>query len=373
MLRLLDRLIYREIVGPWLFGVGLFTALIMAGTYLNRLAEYLQNKVPVGLVLELSALFIPAILVKTFSMAVLLAALLAFGRLSSDSEIVALRAGGASIARIVRPVMVFSLVVAVFTFAFNEAVVPNATARSLELMNRIASELNPTAPRPIAYTVMEKSKLKAFITAENISPATKTLSGVTIIAFNDEGDETFMMKAKEIADLDLKDPSSWRVRGGARLISADFQTVVDVPTQIWPTQVPRPNQPFEEVVKQGRPEFDAMSMTQLQELIRESKRLGNHSKPDIANFEYGYWSKISVPLAALVFGTLGAVLGIRGHRTGTSTGFALSIAIIFGYVTLANFMNVWAMGGVIPAYVASFTPLVVGMVVALFIMWKRNG
>jgi lipopolysaccharide export system permease protein len=99
----------------------------------------------------------------------------------------------------------------------------------------------------------------------------------------------------------------------------------------------------------------------------------NRTNGEIANYEYGYWNMISVPLAALVFGTLGAVLGIRGHRTGTSTGFALSIAIIFGYVTLANFMNVWAMGGVIPAYVASFAPLAVGMVVALYIMWRRNG
>jgi lipopolysaccharide export system permease protein len=70
---------------------------------------------------------------------------------------------------------------------------------------------------------------------------------------------------------------------------------------------------------------------------------------------------------------LGAPLGIRNVRTGAATGFALSIAIIFGYILLANVMSVWAQGGAIPAYVASFTPLVIGLVAAGVIIWRRNG
>jgi lipopolysaccharide export system permease protein len=270
-MRLIDRLIYKEIVGPWTFGVGLFTALIMAGTYLNRLAEYIQDKVPIALVAELTSLFVPAILVKTFSMAVLLAALLAFGRLSSDSEIVALRASGASIARIVRPVMVFSLIIAVVTFVFNETVVPAATTRSSVITNKIARELNPTAPVPIARALVKDFKLQAFINAENISPATGTLHGVTIIAYDEKGERNFMLFAKEVADLDPNDLGKWRIQGGSTLVSADMQTVVDIPNDIWPTQVPSPNQSFKELTTQGPPVFDAMSMSQIRDLIETSK------------------------------------------------------------------------------------------------------
>ena len=90
------------------------------------------------------------------------------------------------------------------------------------------------------------------------------------------------------------------------------------------------------------------------------------------NREYWLWNKFAVPLAAFVFGVLGAALGIRSHRAGTATGFALAVAIMFAYMTLANFMNVWAMGGVIPPYVASFTPIILGLGAALVIMWRRN-
>ena len=136
----IDRLILKELAGPWVFGVGLFSALLMAGMYLNRIADYVVQGVPTGMIVELTALLFPAILVKTFSMAVLLGALLAFGRLSSDSEIVALRAGGASIVRIVQPVMLFSLVIAIVTFGFNEVLVPGAASRAKLLITELATK-----------------------------------------------------------------------------------------------------------------------------------------------------------------------------------------------------------------------------------------
>ncbi|MER3462424.1 MAG: LPS export ABC transporter permease LptG, partial [Armatimonadota bacterium] len=40
MIRLLDRLIYRELFGPWVFGVAMFTTVLLAGTYLFRLTNY---------------------------------------------------------------------------------------------------------------------------------------------------------------------------------------------------------------------------------------------------------------------------------------------------------------------------------------------
>ncbi|MEQ1936541.1 MAG: LptF/LptG family permease [Fimbriimonadaceae bacterium] len=118
----IDRLIIGELAGPWMFGTAIFTTLIMAGTYLFKITDYLANGVSFAVVLKLTLLLLPGVIVKTFSMAVLLATLLAFGRLSSDSEIVALRAAGASLGRIMMPVAVFGVVVAAIAFGVNEFV-----------------------------------------------------------------------------------------------------------------------------------------------------------------------------------------------------------------------------------------------------------
>ena len=64
-------------------------------------------------------------------MAMLLAGLLAYGRLSGDSEIVALRAAGASIARIVAPAGLMAILVAVVAFAVDETMVPWAASTGM--------------------------------------------------------------------------------------------------------------------------------------------------------------------------------------------------------------------------------------------------
>ena len=80
----------------------------------------------------------------------------------------------------------------------------------------------------------------------------------------------------------------------------------------------------------------------------------------------------ALPLAALVFGLLGAPLGIRNHRAGNATGFGLAIAIIFLYFLLTNVMAIAAQGGLVPSYVASFLPVLIGLVTAIVLVQRRN-
>ncbi len=91
----IDRLILGEMLGPWIFGVAIFTVIILAGTSLFQLTNYIVNGIPPTMIFSLTALLLPGIMVKSFAMAVLLASLLSFGKLSGDSEIVALKAAAA--------------------------------------------------------------------------------------------------------------------------------------------------------------------------------------------------------------------------------------------------------------------------------------
>jgi len=371
LIRQLDRLIIKELIGPWLFGVGLFSALLMAATYLGRLVGYIVDQAPGNLVAQLVFLLLPAILVKTFTMAVLLAALLAFGRLSSDSEIVALRAGGASIYRIVTPVAVFSLLIALVTFWFDEQVVPSATAKSLAVMREIVSKKGIKGDQAIARPYVSDGKLQAFINARNFNVASQSFQGVTLLTYDKKGDLAWILQAKEM-QFDPSNPAQkWRIEGGGELVSADFTQFVHV-NEAWPRQIRAIDNTFAELTAERKDEFEAMSMMELKDAIEKHRAKRDWMASEIANAEYGYWNKIATPMASFVFGVLGAVLGIRNHRTGTATGFALAIAIIFGYLTLINVMNVWAQGGFIPAYAASFAPITVGFIASWIIMWRRN-
>jgi lipopolysaccharide export system permease protein len=366
----IDRLITKELIGPWVFGIGMFTSLIFAATYLGRIAGFIVQGAPITLVLEVMALYMPAMLVKTFSMSMLLAGLLSFGRLSSDSELVALRAGGASLTRILAPVAAFSLLVAIVTMFFNETVVPGANAKSVALTTEMSHMQNSAISDPKSQPIFENRVLKAIVNAQSATLATSTLNEVAVIAYNAKGVPTDAMTAPQMQYSDVND---WVLPMGGRITSlSDPVTVKDVHGKVWPNEIPTLHATFADLLKPRDDDFDSYSMSVLRSRIVSHERLGDKSPSELANYEYGYWNKLSLPLAALVFGLLGAVLGIRNHRTGNAAGFALAIAIIFGYFMLANFMNVWAQGGVIPAWVASFAPLVIGLAATGVIMWRRN-
>ena len=365
----IDRLIVGELVGPWVFGVAMFTSLLMAATYLGRIAGYVVQGLSVSTILHITLLMIPPLLVKTLAMSTLLGALLSFGRLSGDSEIVALRAAGASIYRIIWPVAMFSFGVAVLTYVLNDTFVPSTTKQFTSLSETVAHELKNKATQPVFQPIVEDGVMKAMVMAQDFSLADQTLSRVTLKAIGSDGEPTFIMEAK---GLHYENTKEWRIIGPATILSMDGRDFTKITGDLWPGQLPHLKTPPSDIGAKDLNNPDYFTTNELEKLIAQSKFDKSVTPEKRRNFEYWLWSKFSVPLAAFVFGILGAALGIRSHRAGTATGFALAVAIMFAYMTIANFMNVWAMGGVIPPFVASFTPIVLGLGAALVIMWRRN-
>ena len=366
----IDRLVIKELIGPWVFGVAMFSTLLMAATYLNRIADYIVHGLPVGLVIKITLLLLPAMLVNSFAMSVLLASLLAFGRLSSDSEITALRAAGASLIRIVQPVMAFSFVVALATFLFNDQVVPPAAKMSQQLVNDIANKTQGVQGQPISFPLTDdKGKLSGQVMAQAFDIPQSTLTGVTVVAYDKQLNPTFFMFCPKLEY--RKADSYWHVRGGGTLHSFDGGAVTHF-AEAWPNVIPKTELSPSDLLTINENDMTRYSMSEILHQIEVGRKRHTLTIEKVHNLEYGYWNKIAVALAAFIFGSLGAVLGIRNQRTSAASGFAMAIGIIFAYFSLINFLNVWALSGVLPAWAASFAPIFIGVFATGVIMWRRN-
>lgn len=373
----IDRLIVGEMIGPWFFGVAIFTVLIMAGTFLFKITDYFVQGIGFATVIELTALLLPGVMAKTFPMAVLLATLLSFGRLSGDSEIVALKAAGTSVVRMSVPVAVFGILVSLLTFGVNELIVPRAAIRATTLQSEIAKKLSGSAMRPTFYPIFNEGgkggTLYGLIMARDFNFATGTLRGATIQAYDKNGEPTFDMYARELTFSAGKDwQNSWRIRGGGTIRSADGTTHVELLGDAWPEQIPTMTATPTDLITASLKDLDSFSMGQMAEQIERAESNPKIPRGQIANLKFGYWNKIAVPLAAFIFALVGAPLGIRSHRTGSATGFWLSVIIIFGYMMMANLMSIYAIGGLIPPALASFGPILVGLVAAAVLIARRN-
>src|SRR5262250_972176 len=115
MTKILHRYVFRDILVPFGFGLSVFTGILLIARLLRLIELVVTRGVPVVNILKLLSYILPAFLEVTVPMAMLLAILVAFGRLSADSEMVALRSSGLSLYQLVPPVAMFVVLAMVAT------------------------------------------------------------------------------------------------------------------------------------------------------------------------------------------------------------------------------------------------------------------
>jgi len=170
-MRLLDRYMASELIWPFLVGVAAFTAILTGTNMLFQLAKLAATGVPLTIVVKLFVLSLPAFVVLTFPMAMLFSSLMAFGRLSGESEMIAMFAAGINLYRLLLPVLVISLAVAVLTWEFNEAVVPWSSRSAAALQKQYGGA---AAQKNILLPVRKAGKLALLVTADGFDPARKS-------------------------------------------------------------------------------------------------------------------------------------------------------------------------------------------------------
>lgn len=144
-LSIMDGYILRELLLPFLFGVGVFSSLgVSVGALFELIRRLTEAELTFPLAAQILLLRLPQFIAYAFPMSMLLAALMTYSRLSSDSELVALKGCGISVARLILPAVFLSLVVTGITFAFNEFIVPAANYRATLLYERAIGEEKPT-------------------------------------------------------------------------------------------------------------------------------------------------------------------------------------------------------------------------------------
>ena len=133
----IDRYLLREALPPFVFGLVLYAGLAVVGATMPRLQWIVGT--PFGeLALWLLALA-PQALVQTAPVALVLAVLLAFGRLTTEHELTAVQAGGVAVARTATVFVLVGVATGLGALAFNEWVVPRANAAVADVYWRLTS------------------------------------------------------------------------------------------------------------------------------------------------------------------------------------------------------------------------------------------
>ena len=353
-MRLLDRHILRELIGPFLFGVAAFTSLMFAGKELFRITELIAEfHAPIVTAAKLMLLQMPGLIVMTLPMAMLLAALLGFGRLSGDSEVVALFAGGVSLYRIAIPVIVMSVVVTAISFTLSEEVAPRTNSSHEQIYQELTK--TPTSSAKPFFVIDSSDGItnSVFYVQGGFDLGTQTLRDIDMIRYSNNKPAVFIHAERAVR----KAENEWAFMDGyTQNLGATDNTAILAFHESQTREIKINKTPDQLALYQKK--HDQLSFKQLRDYIAMLQDEG----ADVNELRVRLYQKIALPLTSLVFALIGTPLGLRPHRSSSAVGLGLAIVIIFAYWILMHYMTILGNNGTVSPAAASFTPTLVGLI-----------
>ncbi len=368
-LKTIQGYIFRECIPPFLVGAAFFTT-VMA---LQKVAELVQLTIekatPFSVTLELFIYMLPFTAAITIPMGVLFGILLTFGRLSSTSEIIAMRANRISLLSIFAPAALFGLLSTLLMFWFINYVMPESNFRyktlykaviysnpGILLADRVFTDLPNTDKKISTLDVTDDGKLmhSVFIYEKDVK------SGKVKIIYAQRGEwlnnslnsplitlQLFKGRSLELGNEDFED-----------IQNLEFEQIdMNIQNQVRSSGIE----------EKGLRELDVFKVGKL---INDRKKIKQKVQSDLY---IEFHKKFSIPIACMIFVILGMPLGVSFHRSGRGVSFGSAIIIIFAYYAFLTLGETLGNRGVIPAQLSMWLPNLILLIAGLIVfVWKMR-
>ena len=375
---LMDRWLVAQILPPMLFAISAFTVISLSvGVMFDLIRKIVEFGLPLFLAIKVLFYSLPSFLVLSFPMAVLLSTLLAYGKLSANSELLGLKSLGIKTSRIIAPAIAVSIFMTGLTFYFNDNLVPssnklaestlragigssfsNEKGKDNIMFSRYGSRIDSSTNKPTETNTYLTHIFYASLFENNI------MKGVTVLDFSRQ-DIQQILKAKS-AMFDKKN-SSWIFADGS-IFS------IDQGGQTTNIKFEKYRYPFVEgPLDIARVPKDATEMSLKQALQAERIYRESGNLKEIRRIQVRIQEKFTLPCACLVFGLIGSSLGSKSNlRSSKSQGFGLSVILILIYYVMSFVFSSFGVKGLLNPIISTWLPVLISMGGGIYFLRKSS-
>jgi LPS export ABC transporter permease LptF/LPS export ABC transporter permease LptG len=364
-MRTLDRYIIRETVLPFVISLVVFTFVLLIPFVVELAESMIAKGVPWPMLLKAMATLIPAQLGLTIPMSLLIALLVAFGRLSGDREIVVMMACGVSPYQLLRPVTILAVMCWAATSWVMLEAIPSANQAFRELSVQIAQDRAEQEVRP---RVFFEDFPDTVLYVRNATGAGAGWEGVLAADTRNKANPELFIAARGrmLVDRQAKTIQMMLENGTRHRTSAtdpafyevlQFKTtIVNLnPESVFPRSGPAPGD-------------REMTIAQLRERIAVMEKQGISTHNPIMEIH----KKFSIPVACFVFALVGLALGVSNRKDGKMASFVLGIGVIFVYYVVMFTAQSMTKGHMMPPELAMWVPNIVLGAAGAILLFVRS-
>ncbi len=386
-MKTLNRYILSEISNYFILCLLALTGLLLTIRLLKFASLIINKGVELSQIATVFIAIIPTFLELAIPMSALLGVMLAFARLSGDSEIIVIRASGISLRQVLRPVAYFAVFAALLGFVVSFFLKPwghQTLERSLFEIARSRSTAGLTQGvfNPLGDLTLY---------ADTIDYRTGDLKNVIIEDRRAENSRR-IITAKEgrIPSTADKPTINFMLFNGEihesvedKYVTTDYTTnaIVLATDEIFPEKEEEKRksrslsqEELDERLNNEKKNLEMIQKGKLPESLRASDLQDARKRvvKRIANIELEFAKRFSLPFAALILAFVAMPLGIQPPRTqktwGTGLSTILGMAVFIFYFALLTLGSTLAESGTIPAIIGAWIPNVICAAFAIYLL-----
>jgi lipopolysaccharide export system permease protein len=363
---LIHNYIYRELLLMTAAIVGVLTFMFLAVDVYHIIELIMYTDLSMWITLKFVLLLLPTTLALTIPCGLLAAVLIVFGRMSSDRELLAIKASGTGLAPIVAPVIIIATLCSLLDFWLVASVVPKCNQEYSGMKHEIVTS-NPQSLFTPQIVLDKIPGLRIFFDKK----VDNELEHVFIWQFDDQNHLVNSMRAdRAIISLDMEHQvlliTLFNERGERY---PDVNDLTKVEPGASASQLPYPVS-LASFYEKAHRQLSWMTLPEIEQVIEamQGAPTGELATPYLTEFQ----ARISFALACLTFVIVGMPLAIQTQRRETSIGVLLTIGIVMVYwllVTLGKALKTHT--GLYPELI-TWTPNLVFQGVGFWLFYRAN-
>lgn len=365
MRKIINRYIFKEIAYPFIIILFILTFVLLMGKILQIMDLVINKGVSVFSILKIISFLLPSFMLFTVPIALLIAILIAMGRLSADNEITALKTSGISLMQIYYPVAVASLITFAFTIFTSYFLVPQSNFATKRLLFNIVQQ---NATIGIKEKVFNADFKGFLFYAEKIPDNKNYMEGIIVSDNRIIGEQNTILAKRAYL---VSDPESMKVKltledGSIHTVSSDLKNYRKIDFKSYDINLD---------LSTALASIDESSKSSTEMTVREL--LAKMKKPGldpaaIRELAIEVHKKFTIPLSCIFFGMLALPLGIRSHRSVKSRGFAVGLIVVSLYYLLRIGGEAFAETGYISPAFGVWVPSLIFALMVTCLLYMAN-
>lgn len=348
---ILDEYVLREFLKLFVMVMAGLILMTLVFTTFDLVGDILRNRIPLSTVGAYLLNLTPSMIYQITPVSVLMAVLVTFSMLQRSSELVAMKATGISIYRLVIPVFVIAGVLACGLFAFDQYYLPQANRKQEALRNIIKGRPAQTTLNPDEkwmFGQQHTGEPDRIFYYQFFDPYANTFANLSLFEFDPS---TFGVTRRIFAARVAWNPDArvWSFENGwVRTMHGADQTGFQEFQKATFSEVHEEPGYFKKEALQSQ----EMNFGQLKHYINDLQQSGF----DTIRLRVQLYHKLAYPLVTIVMAVLAIPFAISMGRRGSLTGIAAAVGIVLVYWVTLGLFDAMGGGNLLPAAVAAWSP-----------------